>query len=242
MAHYFVRRGEKVFGPVPGEQVVGLAKSGKVRATDEIATDKNGPWQPTTAMAPLKAAFGQTNVGPLGPTAADPLGIGPQHQAAEESEEGVPLGMSQFDVDRIRGRRTDEDAPPPKERKPLFKMPQKKILIITGTVFGVLLIGGLGTMFFLGGDDESTVAKAESSESTSSSSAPPKEGSWAAYAEAVGWTKTSKEGKWAIVVGILAVVALIAASLLAEPPEPLSDEELADHKQRARDRFKFFWG
>ena len=53
MTHFFVRRGEKVFGPVTGEQIVGLAKSGKVRATDEIATDKNGPWQPTTALAPL---------------------------------------------------------------------------------------------------------------------------------------------------------------------------------------------
>ena len=148
MAQYFVRRGEKVFGPVPGEQGVGLAKSGKVRATDEIATDKNGPWQPTTALAPLRAVFQQTSVGPLGPAIADPLGIGPQHETAEESGEDLPLGKSHFDLDRIRGKRTDQDAAPPKERKPVFKMPQKKILIITGTVFGVLLIGGLGMMFF----------------------------------------------------------------------------------------------
>jgi len=111
MAHYFVRRGEKVFGPVTGEQVVGLAKSGKVRATDEIATDKNGPWQPITALAPLKAVLGQTKVGPLGPTAADPLGIGPQYQVVEESEEGVPLGMSRFDLDRTnKNRRKQEES------------------------------------------------------------------------------------------------------------------------------------
>ena len=100
MAQYFVRRGEKVFGPVPGEQVVGLAKSGKVRATDEIATDSKGPWQPTTAMAPLRAVFQQTSAGPLGPATADPLGIGPQHETAEEAGDDVPLGKSHFDMGR----------------------------------------------------------------------------------------------------------------------------------------------
>ena len=43
MAQYFVRRGEKIFGPVTGEQVIGLARSQKIQPTDQIATDKNGP-------------------------------------------------------------------------------------------------------------------------------------------------------------------------------------------------------
>jgi hypothetical protein len=111
MAHYFVRRGEKVFGPVTGEQVVGLAKSGKVRATDEIATDKNGPWQPTTALVPLKAVFQQTSVGPLGPATADPLGIGPQHETAEESGEDLPLGKSHFDLGSDSRKKTDQENP-----------------------------------------------------------------------------------------------------------------------------------
>jgi len=139
MAHYFVRRGEKVFGPVTGEQVVGLAKSGKVRSTDEIATDKNGPWRPTTALATLRAVFGPSSVDPLGPVAADPFGIGP----------------------------------PSKERKPPFEMPEKKTLIIAGTVLGVLLISGLGAMFFFGGDDDdATVAVAEKTKQTSRASVP----------------------------------------------------------------------
>ena len=111
--------------------------------------------------------------------------------------------MSQFDVDSISGSRTDEDAPPPKERKPLFKMPQKKILIITGTVFGVLLIGGIGALAFFGGDDDAT---------TASSSAPPKEGSWAAYAEAVGLSDLSRED-WKfigeLVLGVTVIVLFL---------------------------------
>ncbi len=90
MNHYFVRRGDKVFGPVTGEQVVGLAKSGKVRATDEIAADKNGPWRPTTALATLRAVFGPSSVDPLGPVAADPFGIGPSSK-----ERKPPFEMSE---------------------------------------------------------------------------------------------------------------------------------------------------
>ena len=149
MADYFVRRGEKVLGPMTGEQVVGLAKSGKVRATDEIATDKNGPWQPTTALAPLKAAFGRTNVGPLGPTAADPLGIGPQHQAAEEVGEDLPLGKSHFDLGTVA--ETDEEAPE-QEKKKRGKMSRKTVLIISLVVGLLALGGGLAAFFLLRGD------------------------------------------------------------------------------------------
>jgi len=149
MADYFVRRGEKVLGPMTGEQVVGLAKSGKVLATDEIATDKNGPWQPTTALAPLKAALGRTNVGPLGPTAADPLGIGPQQQAAEEASEDLPLGKSHFDLGTVA--ETDEEAPEQEKKKKAGKMSQQTVLIIS-LVVGLLVLGGLAAFFFLGGD------------------------------------------------------------------------------------------
>ena len=64
MANYFVRRQSKVFGPVSGEDVLDLAKSGKVHPTDEIATDKNGPWRPATSIGPLQAAFGESSVNP----------------------------------------------------------------------------------------------------------------------------------------------------------------------------------
>ena len=151
MADYFVRRGEKVFGPVTGEQVVGLAKSGKVRATDEIATDKNGPWQPITALAPLKAVFGQTKVGPLGPPAADPLGIGPQQQAVVEGEEGVPLGKSNFDLGLATVAETDEEASVQEKKKKAGKMSRQTVLIIS-LVVGLLVLGGLAAFFFLGGD------------------------------------------------------------------------------------------
>ena len=62
MANYFVRRQSKVFGPVIGQQIVALAKSGKIHPTDEIATDKNGPWQPATSFGPLQAAFKESSV------------------------------------------------------------------------------------------------------------------------------------------------------------------------------------
>ena len=64
MASYFVKRQSKVFGPVTGQNIVDLAKSGKIQPTDEIATDKNGPWQPATSIRPLQAAFGESSVNP----------------------------------------------------------------------------------------------------------------------------------------------------------------------------------
>ena len=64
MASYFVKRQSKVFGPVSGENILNLAKSGKVHPTDEIATDKNGPWRPATSIGPLQAAFGESSVNP----------------------------------------------------------------------------------------------------------------------------------------------------------------------------------
>ena len=105
MAQYFVRRGEKIFGPVAGEQVIGLARAQKIQPTDQIATDKNGPWQAATALPPLKTVFQQASAGPLGPVNADPLGIGPEQPEAEDSGDGIPLGMSRFDVERTAGKR-----------------------------------------------------------------------------------------------------------------------------------------
>ena len=111
MAQYFVRRGEKIFGPVTGEQVIGLARSQKIQPTDQIATDKNGPWQAATALPPLKTVFQQASAGPLGPVNADPLGIGPEEAEAEDSGDGIPLGMSRFDVERTtRKRRKSADS------------------------------------------------------------------------------------------------------------------------------------
>ena len=119
MAKYFVRRGKKVFGPVSGEQMVGLAKSGKVQPSDEIATDKNGSWQPTTALAPLKAVFQQARAGPLGPVNADPLGIGPEHETPEEGEDEVPLGKSRFDLERGNKKRKKQENLDASETEPV---------------------------------------------------------------------------------------------------------------------------
>ena len=123
MANYFVRRGEKIFGPVTGEQVIGLARAQKIQPTDQIATDKNGPWQPTTALPPLKAVFQQSSAGPLGPVNADPLGIGPEQPEAEDSGDGIPLGMSRFDLERINGKRSksaNSDSEDPDEEEEGF--------------------------------------------------------------------------------------------------------------------------
>ncbi len=125
MANYFVRRGEKIFGPVTGEQVIGLARSQKIQPTDQIATDKNGPWQPTTALPPLKAVFQQASAGPLGPVNADPLGIGPEQPEAEDSGDGIPLGMSRFDLERINGKRSksaNSDSEDPDEEEKGFSL------------------------------------------------------------------------------------------------------------------------
>lgn len=59
MASYFVKRQSKVLGPVGGQNILDLAKSGKIHPTDEIATDKNGPWKPVTSIGPLQAVFGE---------------------------------------------------------------------------------------------------------------------------------------------------------------------------------------
>ena len=67
MSSYFVRRQSKVLGPVSGQDIVDLAKAGKVHPTDEIATDKQGPWKPATSIGSLRAVFEASGLGPLPP-------------------------------------------------------------------------------------------------------------------------------------------------------------------------------
>ena len=42
---YYIRRGNKVMGPVSAEQVRGGIDDGRVRATDQLSEQTSGPWQ-----------------------------------------------------------------------------------------------------------------------------------------------------------------------------------------------------
>src|SRR5262245_22912459 len=44
MAGWYVRRGEKVIGPVDSAKLKELAATGKLLPTDELAKDAAGPW------------------------------------------------------------------------------------------------------------------------------------------------------------------------------------------------------
>jgi hypothetical protein len=90
MANYFVRRQSKVFGPLTGEDVLNLAKSGKVHPTDEIANDRNGPWKPATSIGALQSVFGQSGPDPQ-PRASAPFQSAGQRPGQPKVARGVSL-------------------------------------------------------------------------------------------------------------------------------------------------------
>ena len=90
MANYFVRRQSKVFGPVLGQQIVDLAKSGKIGPADEIANDRNGPWRPATSIGALQSVFGQTGPDPQ-PRASAPFQSAVQRPGQPKVARGVSL-------------------------------------------------------------------------------------------------------------------------------------------------------
>lgn len=56
MADYYVRRGARILGPVPPENLRKLAASGKVLASDELAQKPDGPWLPFARVKRLLLA------------------------------------------------------------------------------------------------------------------------------------------------------------------------------------------
>ena len=57
MDNYFVKRQSNVFGPVAQQNILDLAKSGKIQPTDKISAERNGPWKPVTSLVPLETGF-----------------------------------------------------------------------------------------------------------------------------------------------------------------------------------------
>ena len=136
MADYFVRRESKVFGPLAGGKVLGLAKAGKIQPTDEIATDKSGPWKPITTVTSLRTVFAQSNVDPLGPATADPLGIRDPQQVQTAAASHMPP-LSQIDGGRASGQSTT----PIRTNKPSGEQKRfTETLLFKGVIFGFLAI------------------------------------------------------------------------------------------------------
>lgn len=73
MANWYVRRGEKVVGPVDGERLKDLAKEGKVLPTDLLAADVSGPWTQASRTSifskqpPELPVAAQTELAPTAP-------------------------------------------------------------------------------------------------------------------------------------------------------------------------------
>ena len=57
MASYFLKRQSQVHGPLVGDNLLELARSGKVHPTDQISASKEGPWQSAGSVSALKAIF-----------------------------------------------------------------------------------------------------------------------------------------------------------------------------------------
>lgn len=45
MSNFYLKRGEKAFGPLTWERLKALAESGKIGATARVSTSSNGPWK-----------------------------------------------------------------------------------------------------------------------------------------------------------------------------------------------------
>jgi hypothetical protein len=79
MAQYFVKRNDKVNGPFTSDQVNSGVKSKKLKATDLLATSKDGPWKPLSDFYQKKKVQTQATAKPKETagiqqaTAADPL-------------------------------------------------------------------------------------------------------------------------------------------------------------------------
>jgi hypothetical protein len=57
MSNYFLKKGEKAFGPFTWDRLEALAASGKIDATDSISTSSKGPWRPFSALQAEMAAI-----------------------------------------------------------------------------------------------------------------------------------------------------------------------------------------
>jgi hypothetical protein len=53
MAEFYVKRGEKIFGPCSGDQLKVGAQKGQIRSGDSIAPAKEGPWTPVEQVKGL---------------------------------------------------------------------------------------------------------------------------------------------------------------------------------------------
>ena len=95
MAGYFLKRDSKIHGPLDGGKLVELARAGKLKPSDELASGQEGPWQPAASVSALKAVFDQLAGGAAGPATGQP---------AKPAETGQWfVNISGFAADRIEG-------------------------------------------------------------------------------------------------------------------------------------------
>ncbi len=72
---YYVRRGEKIVGPVPTDKLKELAATGKVIATDELSQKPEGPWTPCGKVKGLFSSQESTAIVPIVERAQPPAVI-----------------------------------------------------------------------------------------------------------------------------------------------------------------------
>lgn len=100
---YFLKRQSKVHGPVTGDKLFELARSGKVHPTDEISPSKDGPWQSAGSVTALKAIFAKTAQRPV---AENPDLPGERRAPAEAGKWFV--NITGFTEDRVEGPMTSQ--------------------------------------------------------------------------------------------------------------------------------------
>ena len=98
MASYFLKRQSQVHGPLVGDNLLELARSGKVHPTDQISASKEGPWQSAGSVSALKAIFEKAVQQPVGESPDSPE----TPPAPAETGQWF-VNITEFAGDRIEG-------------------------------------------------------------------------------------------------------------------------------------------
>jgi hypothetical protein len=133
-SEYFVRRGEKVVGPVSIAKIRRMAAEGRIQPTDQLGKHPGGPWAPASRA---KGLF------PIPDTRAA------QHSEVLDGSQSVFMGDLDFTrlVEVAEGEAANREPEPPVAlRKSFIRNLARPIVLVAS---GVLLLGGVSGLAWL---------------------------------------------------------------------------------------------